>query len=242
MSNDKRIAEVLAKFDEPMAGNVWRVQGTAVIYHKTLERIAAQAKISFDEPKIIRAERDEAVIQVTGRLPDGRSDWSIGEALINVNYRVSGKQAAYPYAMAMKRARDRVILSLIELAGEVYSEEESDDFRQGKPEPEAERFPGDHEARRDGGRQFSSPSMHNPPTTITSTKPTASSYDDQVRLEGELQAEINRCQTHNAVTDFMLKDDTQKKLETLSKAAKDDVRAYAAARMKALGWGQKAAS
>lgn len=132
-STDNKIAEVLAKFGEPMAANVWRVQGTAVIYHKTLERIAAAAKITFDEPKIIRAERDEAVIQVTGRTPDNRVEWSIGEALIGVNYRVSGKQAAYVYAMAEKRAKDRVILKLIELHGLVYSEEEADEFKQGRP-------------------------------------------------------------------------------------------------------------
>src|SRR5919106_6148912 len=134
-TTDKKISEVLPKFGEPMAGNIWRVQGTAVIYHKTLERIAAQANVVFDEPKIIRAERDEAVIQVTGRMGD-RVEWSIGEALIGVNYRVSGKQAAYVYAMAEKRAKDRVILKLIELHGLVYSEEEADEFRRGAPADE----------------------------------------------------------------------------------------------------------
>src|SRR5690349_23258696 len=131
-TTDKKISEVLAKFGEPMAGSIWRVQGTAVIYHKTRERIAAQANVAFDEPKIIRAERDEAVIQVTGRMGE-RVEWSIGEALIGVNYRVSGKQAAYVYAMAEKRAKDRVILKLIELHGLVYSEEEADDFKQSRP-------------------------------------------------------------------------------------------------------------
>src|ERR687898_3059903 len=131
-TTDKKISEVLAKFGEPMAGNVWRVQGTAVVYHKTLERIAAQANVVFDEPKIIRAERDEAVIQVTGRIGE-RIEWSIGEALIGVNYRVSGKQAAYVYAMAEKRAKDRVILKLVELHGLVYSEEEADEFQRCAP-------------------------------------------------------------------------------------------------------------
>src|SRR5215203_238228 len=131
-TTDKKISEVLARFGEPMAGNVWRVQGTAVIYHKTLERIAAQANVVFDEPKIIRAERDEAVIQVSGRMGE-RVEWSIGEALIGTNYRVSGKQAAYVYAMAEKRAKDRVILKLIELHGLVYSEEEADEFKAGRP-------------------------------------------------------------------------------------------------------------
>ena len=121
-TTDKKIAEALAKFGEPMAGNVWRVQGTVVIYHKTLERIAAQAQIQFETPTIVRAERDEAVILVTGRMGD-RVEWSIGEALVGINYRVSGKQAAYVYAMAEKRAKDRVILKLIGLQDVVPSEE-----------------------------------------------------------------------------------------------------------------------
>src|SRR5918998_2027638 len=131
-TTDKKIAEVLARFGEPMAGNVWRVQGTAVIYHKALERIAAQAQIQFEPPSIVRAERDEAVILVTGRMGE-RTEWSIGEALIGVNYRVTGKQAAYVYAMAEKRAKDRVILKLIELHGLVYSEEEADEFSDAHP-------------------------------------------------------------------------------------------------------------
>lgn len=126
--SDQKIADVLAKFGEPMVGNVWRVQGTAVIYHKALERIAAHARIQFDAPTVIRSERDEAVILVTGRMGE-RMEWSIGEALIGTNYRVSGKQAAYVYAMSEKRAKDRVILKLIELHGLVYSEEEADEFK-----------------------------------------------------------------------------------------------------------------
>jgi len=137
---DKQIAKVLERFGETMAGNIWRVQGTAVIYHRTLERIATAAKIDFDPPTMIRAERDEAVILVTGRTKyfgsDEREAWSIGEALIGANYRVSGKQAAYVYAMAEKRAKDRVILKLIDLSGLVYSEEEADDFKGGAAEAE----------------------------------------------------------------------------------------------------------
>jgi cytochrome c2 len=71
---------------------------------------------------------------VTGAIGD-KSEWSIGEACINVNYKVSGKQAAYVYAMAEKRAKDRVILKLAGLHG-VYSEDEADDFKQ-QPEQAA---------------------------------------------------------------------------------------------------------
>jgi hypothetical protein len=130
-ANDK-IRDVLQRygeaFTEGQGGNVWRVQGTPVISHRCLERIAAQAGIAFDLPTILRSERDEAVILVAGSL-DKRREWSIGEAVINVNYRVSGKQAAYVYAMAEKRAKDRVILKLVELHGLAYSEEEADEFK-----------------------------------------------------------------------------------------------------------------
>src|SRR3954452_25345486 len=129
---DQQIAGILAKYGEPIAGNIWRVQGQAVIYHKALERIAAQAGIAFGPPTILRAERDEAVIVATGSMGE-RTEWSIGEALVNVNYRVSGRQAAYVYAMAEKRAKDRVILKLGGLHGLLYSEEEADEFKTGRP-------------------------------------------------------------------------------------------------------------
>lgn len=136
-----RIKDILAQYGEPMEGNCWSVQGQRVILHKALERIAAKASIAFDPPVVLRAEADEAVLIVTGSRPGGRAEWSIGEAKIGANYRVSGKQAAYPYAMAEKRGKDRVILKLIELHGYAYSEDEADDFKDGKPrlaEPETE--------------------------------------------------------------------------------------------------------
>lgn len=128
---DRRIADILRQYDEDpndTRGVIWDCHGTWVVYHKALERVAARAGISFDKPDVLRAERDEAVIMVTGRMGE-RTDWDIGEALINVNYRVSGKQAAYVYAMALKRGRDRLILKLVGLHGLLYSEEEADEFR-----------------------------------------------------------------------------------------------------------------
>ena len=59
---------------------------------------------------------------VTGHKGD-RGAWSIGEA---APYNTTNK---YPYAMAEKRAKDRVILKLLELSGDVYSEEEADEFK-----------------------------------------------------------------------------------------------------------------
>ena len=209
---DKQIADILVRYGEPFAGNVWRVQGTAVIYHKTLERIAGQARMRFDPPTIVRAERDEAVILVTGHMPgakagEDRVEWSIGEALINVNYRVSGKQAAYVYAMAEKRAKDRVILKLIELHGLVYSEEEADEFRQGQP----------------GLVQ-----------AVDEDEPSV--FDEVTEAEADLKRRIDEAETINAVTDLMLDGQTQATLNGMPLGTREEVRDYAKARLVALGW------
>lgn len=116
--------------------DVWAVQGTPVIKHSALERLSAALKITWDAPVIVRAERDECVVLARATRQDGIVEWSFGEALIvkdsavGGNYKVSGRQAAYPYAMAEKRAKDRVIIKLAGLHG-AYSEEEADDFKAG---------------------------------------------------------------------------------------------------------------
>jgi hypothetical protein len=109
--------------------DVWEVRpGAPVVRHQALERLGAAIKVIWLDKQIIRCERDEAVILVSGHIGHGL-EWSIGEAVIGQNYKVSGKMAAYPYAMAEKRAKDRVILKLAGLHG-AYSEEEADDFKQ----------------------------------------------------------------------------------------------------------------
>src|SRR3954465_6637108 len=103
-NTDEQIAPILDQYGGPATGNVWQVDGQAFIHHKSLERIAAQARITFDPPTVLRSERDEAVLLVVGRMGE-RAEWSIGEALVDVNYHVSGSEAAYVYAMAEKRAK-----------------------------------------------------------------------------------------------------------------------------------------
>ncbi|MBX9930181.1 MAG: trna delta -isopentenylpyrophosphate transferase [Methylobacterium sp.] len=214
---DKQIADILVRYGEPFGGNVWRVQGTAVIYHKTLERIAAQAKITFDAPTIVRAERDEAVILVTGRLPDPttsteRVEWSIGEALINVNYRVSGKQAGNVYAMAEKRAKDRVILKLLELHGLVYSEEEADEFRQGHPAAVQ---------------------------AVDDDFGDSDPFDEATEAEADIKRRIDEMTSIDAVTDLMLDAQTQRILSEMPPGTRDEVRDYAKTRLVTLGWPPK---
>jgi hypothetical protein len=140
--NAQEIRDLFKRHDVPLSrDDVWDVRGNPVIKHRAMEALAMKVGIIWDKPVIIRAERDEAVVLVSGCLEEGggkRSgvmEWSIGEAAIGQSYQVSGKQAAFPYAMAEKRGKDRVILKLAGLTG-VYSEEE---MRQQPDESEPSR-------------------------------------------------------------------------------------------------------
>lgn len=110
-------------------GAVWNCRGTPVVLHKALERIAHKKGIRFDPPMVIEtsAEQNIAVMCVTGYLGEF-SEWSIGESTPR------NTTNNYPFAMAEKRAKDRVILKLIGVAGFVYSEEEADEFKDSKPQ------------------------------------------------------------------------------------------------------------
>lgn len=114
--------------------------GKWIVSHWALEVCAAYKKISYKDPVILVAEKDAAAILVTGILGD-RSEWSIGEAMIGLNYKVTGNQAGYPFAMAEKRAKDRVILKLIGLHGRAYSEEEADEFKQDNQQQKPQEKP-----------------------------------------------------------------------------------------------------
>lgn len=111
----------------------WDCHGKWIVYHRTLEQIAVRAGIAFDPPMVIEANgtAKSVAICVTGHLGD-MSIWSIGEAAPHNN------KNTYPYAMAEKRAVDRVVLKLIGLHGLAYSEEEADDFKGTAPQQDAE--------------------------------------------------------------------------------------------------------
>jgi len=108
----------------------WDCHGTPVVLHKACEKIAAMHDIVFDTPKIIEsmAEKKICVVMVTGHMKD-KSEWSIGEAAPYNN------KNTYPFAMAEKRAKDRVILKLMGLHGDVYSQSEADEFQEAQPKP-----------------------------------------------------------------------------------------------------------
>jgi hypothetical protein len=108
--------------------SVWDCHGTPVLLHRACEEIAAKLDIRFEEPNIIHCDavKKECVLIVKGSIMKGESEveeWSFGEAM---PYNLKNN---YPFAMAEKRAKDRVILKLAGLHG-VYSEDEADDFKE----------------------------------------------------------------------------------------------------------------
>ncbi len=130
---DPRLLELLKTWHPSPRDAIWDCHGTWVIYHKDVELIAAKAGVLFDMPVVLEANGQTkcAAICVQASLPDGSSTWSIGEAAPGNN------KNAYPFAMAEKRARDRVVLKLLGLHG-LYSEDEADDFKDHRPQPRQE--------------------------------------------------------------------------------------------------------
>lgn len=141
---EKNIKEAFAKLgfnEEEVRAGCWLLErGTKqvawIATHKFLEKVATSAGISFKAPIIIEGDAGKSVaLVVTGVLGD-KEEWSIGEAALGLNYHKKGeKMDVYPYAMAEKRGKDRVILKFLGLHGDMYSEEEADDFKKQVEKP-----------------------------------------------------------------------------------------------------------
>ena len=107
-----------------------------IALHKFLERVAQRMSIVFDEPKVMNCTESEVALYVRGSTfakmgePINQA-WSIGEASIK------NCKNDYRWAMAEKRAKDRVILKLLGIAGDMYSEEEADEFKEATPAEKA---------------------------------------------------------------------------------------------------------
>lgn len=114
---------------------IWEVHGTTwVVKHKALERVAAEQGVIWERPelKVCDMEKGMVVVLISGKLNE-RVEYSFGEASPKNN------KNSYPIAMAEKRAKDRVILKLLAAHGDLYSEEEADDFKQSaRPEKRGE--------------------------------------------------------------------------------------------------------
>lgn len=128
---DDEIKAALDKYGLDMSA-VWahKQSGKYIAYHWACEHIAIKAGIVWEAPQVLfgDSEKKIATLLITGRMGD-RVEWSIGEA---APYNTT---QTYPWAMAEKRGKDRVVLKLIGVHGKVYSEEEADDFRAADPEP-----------------------------------------------------------------------------------------------------------
>lgn len=131
---DERLKAIITDYGLDKS-DVWQLpqnNKTWLIKHAALEVVAVKAGVKFSPPTVLEADSANGLcaIVVTGTFGD-RTEWSIGEA--------SPKNAknAYPWAIAEKRAKDRVILKLIGIHGLVYSEEEISEEPPAKPASKA---------------------------------------------------------------------------------------------------------
>jgi len=140
---------MLEKHGLDVEESCWDCHGTLVILHKACQRIAQRLGIEFGLPYLVESDSDNktVVVLVTGSMDqDGvrKTEWSFGEAS------PSNNRNSYPYAMAEKRAKDRVTLALAGVHGYVYSEIEADEFGHNgssEPEPPTDKEPPTEEVK-----------------------------------------------------------------------------------------------
>lgn len=129
---DPRIEAIRAKYDLD-ASDFWELpqkKGTWIAKHSALEIVAVKANIVWHPPVIVEADGAAGVAAMIVTATKGdRLEWATGEATPKNN------KNAYPWAMAEKRGKDRVVLKLEGIAGLVYSEDEADDFKEPTNRP-----------------------------------------------------------------------------------------------------------
>jgi len=94
-----------------------------IITHDACEKIAAKENIQFGAPTIYRdSNQDVAIVGDAKR--GNKIIWSTGEAS------PKNCKAPYPFAMAEKRLKDRLVLKLINAYEYgIYSDSEADNFK-----------------------------------------------------------------------------------------------------------------
>ena len=93
-----------------------------------IPRIAVEKGITFDRPAVIGCDLAEKsmVVCVFGTMGE-KTEWTFGEAS------PANSKNAYFAAMAEKRAKDRCVLKLLAAHGDLYSEDEAEDFKRPNP-------------------------------------------------------------------------------------------------------------
>lgn len=100
--------------------------GKWIVSHKAVMKIADVEGVVFHKPEIIREGMTSVVLYGEATLND-KTIWSFGEAMPE-NCRMP-----YFWAMAEKRLKDRLTLTLIDVYGDIYSEIEADEFAASHP-------------------------------------------------------------------------------------------------------------
>lgn len=130
---DPLVERILEKYDISATDALWpcthKGKTNWVIYHRYCEQIAAKAGIVFGEPELVVNETDDkgkrtVVLLLTGQLGHVK-EWTYGEASPATTF------LAYTFAIAEKRAKDRLILKLAGFHGMVYSDVEEDWSKNG---------------------------------------------------------------------------------------------------------------
>jgi hypothetical protein len=129
---DVELISILKRYNlDPNDPNVlWERDGKLILCHRAYEHIAYIEHVQWLDPVVFTNDNINITLLVRGKIPlDEGYQWTFGE-VNEANY--NGAGATYPWAMAEKRGKDRLIAKLVGLARFVYSEEESEDFRQDR--------------------------------------------------------------------------------------------------------------
>jgi hypothetical protein len=131
----KKMTELFAKYElgKPVAKvDYWSLpqnQKALILHHTACEKLSAKAGIIYKQPEWLATGQDGNWVCLTsGYLPEAPENvqWTVGE-VNNINYPEPTRgRSHYPASMAEKRAKDRLVNKLLELAEHgIMSDQES---------------------------------------------------------------------------------------------------------------------